>query len=547
MRFLIRRADQGGTSLDEQHSGARLTVGGGNAMVQLAGVAGSLRFKAVGSGKAKWRSNKADCRVEGRARKSGSVAPGDVLELSSFAVEVMSPPAHFDLMLRIEASAEVAASTRYGQRLDLSATPWSVRATSWLFGTLVLAVGVLIPATGVLYPPAGSFVRESPLPDDDLWATGPLHPAHRSLACQQCHAKPFVMVEDSACTECHAHTAEHAQLAAIESHAGLFAGLRCASCHREHNEPERLVRRDETLCVDCHGREALPPVAGEVRTFTASGHPRFRLALLRPPHDGDPDWRTVRTRHGVDLEETSNLKFSHVQHLGDERIALEAERLGLEWGCGACHQPTDDGVRFLPIDMERHCRSCHDLRLEPGLHLPHGDANAARVFMEDHLFRLLATSEQDDGAPKRGRRRTTVTAACNDGDLPCWRREARRRAATQFDISCGSCHGQGDAIRSVALATMWYVRAGFDHASHATQACSQCHDASNSERAEDILIPPRDVCLPCHSQDHGPVPLVCLDCHRFHPLGATTSVLVGNGMSAVPEPQPPSAISGHLP
>lgn len=530
--------------MDEQHSGARLTVGGGNAIIQLAGVAGSLRFKAVGGGKAKWRAKDAACRVDGRARKSGSVAPGDVLELPSYTVEVMSPPTQFDLMLRVEATAEVAASARYGQRLDLSATPWSVRATSWLLGILVLAVAALIPATSALYAPAASLVRDTPLPDDALWASGPLHPAHNALACQQCHAKPFVMVEDAACTACHAHTAEHAQLAAPEPHAGLFAELRCASCHREHNEPERLVRRDETLCVDCHGREALPPVAGEVHTFTSTGHPPFRLALLRPPDEDDPGWRTVRVRHAGDPEETSNLTFSHVQHLGGERIALEAEQLGLDWGCAACHQPTDDGQRFLPIDMERHCRSCHDLRLEPGLYLPHGDANAARVFMEDHLFRSLATSEQDGSAPRRGRRRSAA-AACNAGDLPCWRREAQRRAATQFDVSCGTCHGDGEEIRSVALATMWYVGAGFDHASHATQACSQCHDASDSERAEDILIPPRDVCLPCHSQEHGPVPLACLDCHRYHPLGATT--LVGNGLSSAPEPQLPSASGGHLP
>ena len=532
--------------MDEQHSGARLTVGGGNAIIQLAGMAGSLRFKAIGGGKAKWRAKGTDCRVEGRARKGGSASPGDVLELPSYAVAVMSPPAQFDVMLRIEASAEVAASARYGQRLDLSATPWSVRATSWLFGILVLAGGVLIPATSVLYPPAASFVRDAPLPDDNLWATGPLHPAHGALACQQCHAKPFVMVEDAACLACHAHTAEHAPLEATEAHADLFAARRCASCHREHNEPERLVRRDEALCVDCHGREALPAVAGEVRTFTATGHPPFRLALLRPPDEGDSNWSTVRARHTEALEETSNLEFSHAQHLGDERIALEAERLGLEWDCGACHQPTDDGEHFLPIDMEQHCRSCHDLSLEPGLHLPHGDANGARVFMEDHFFRSLVTSEQDGSAPRRGRRRTAA-ATCAEGDLPCWRREAQRRAATQFDISCGSCHGQGDAIRAVALATMWYVGAGFDHASHATQACSQCHNASNSERAEDILIPPRDVCLPCHSQAHGPVPLVCLDCHRFHPLGATTSVFVGNGLSSAPRPQPPSASGGHLP
>src|SRR5690606_42113039 len=44
-------------------------------------------------------------------------------------------------------------------------------------------------------------------------------------------------------------------------------------------------------------------------------------------------------------------------------VARMAQRLGdgaaLE--CKDCHQPTADGVRFLPVDMERNCESCHSL------------------------------------------------------------------------------------------------------------------------------------------------------------------------------------------
>src|SRR3546814_20176022 len=32
--------------------------------------------------------------------------------------------------------------------------------------------------------------------------------------------------------------------------------------------------------------------------------------------------------------------------------------------CKDCHRPTADGVRFLPVDMERDCQMCHSLAFE---------------------------------------------------------------------------------------------------------------------------------------------------------------------------------------
>src|SRR3546814_7931019 len=33
--------------------------------------------------------------------------------------------------------------------------------------------------------------------------------------------------------------------------------------------------------------------------------------------------------------------------------------------CKDCHRPTADGVRFLPVNMERDCQMCHSLAFEP--------------------------------------------------------------------------------------------------------------------------------------------------------------------------------------
>src|SRR3546814_18083483 len=32
--------------------------------------------------------------------------------------------------------------------------------------------------------------------------------------------------------------------------------------------------------------------------------------------------------------------------------------------CKDCHRPTADGVRFLPVDMERDCQMCHSLAFQ---------------------------------------------------------------------------------------------------------------------------------------------------------------------------------------
>ena len=77
---------------------------------------------------------------------------------------------------------------------------------------------------------------------------------------------------------------------------------RCATCHREHNEPSSfLVNSSDAMCVDCHGdpkhsfgQMHVDPVSG----FSAGHHPEFKPAAAEADGDGgglgfEFEWKTA--------------------------------------------------------------------------------------------------------------------------------------------------------------------------------------------------------------------------------------------------------------
>jgi hypothetical protein len=68
----------------------------------------------------------------------------------------------------------------------------------------------------------------------------------------------------------------------------------------------------------------------------------------------------------------------------------------------------------------------------------------------------------------------------------------------------------------------WLVHAHFDHAKHAGLACDKCHDAIHSKDTADVLLPPRETCVECHSP-RGGVANTCATCHTYHKAVATVA------------------------
>lgn len=556
MYFLVRRVigRGAGESLEQDYQGDRLTIGYG-ALVQLPGLQGQIALTPHQQGAA-FETTRLQPLLAGKATRKGKLALGDVLELPGYEIELILAPSGFDLAVEVRLTSDKPAVIRTGLELDDSA--FNIRRMSWLLAVTVLALFLVIPAASLFDSRVASTLRQAPLPDDGLWSSGPLASAHRTAGvtedCGACHQEPFVMVRDDACLDCHRNTREHVDLEIHDSQA--FVGERCASCHREHNEPAHIVDRNKSLCTDCHADPEPWAVAGgngmgAVSAFTGDQHPAFRLALLRPQGPGAAHgWRTERVSwHGDNaLSEQSNLKFNHQVHLDADKVQDQAS--GQPLACSACHVLKEDGEHFEPVTMDNHCRSCHSLNFdvfEPDLELPHGDTRAAIVAMEAHFIREFTDPVlRKDRAAQKPRRvpgKRYASAACEGSGLECGRAEAMKEAAYQFvETGCITCHevtetGLSDIadrwfVQPVRVTGDWYPYSQFNHTAHLSLAggseaevCAGCHEAATSVVSTDTLIPVQQDCLACHDEQKGGSLVDCVACHQFHQPTGSVSIL----------------------
>jgi len=224
---------------------------------------------------------------------------------------------------------------------------------------------------------------------DRSWTPGPLSAAHHGLEgnCKACHVEAFVAVRDTACIACHKDVHDHAppaRLATARAPLGLggriLAGWAkafnkpdrgaCVDCHREHDGAGPMPPTPQVFCADCHAalKDRLTDTKiGNAGNFGAA-HPQFRPVVATAP-GATP--MLARETIGPGLHEANGLKFPHALHL-DVRggVAQMARTLKGRYGfgdalaCADCHKPTADGARFLPVDMERDCKMCHDLAFD---------------------------------------------------------------------------------------------------------------------------------------------------------------------------------------
>lgn len=489
------------------------------------------------------------CEFEHNGARVGRAAltVGDTLAFGDHRLTVLAPPRGFDLALEWHPGAADGRYLATAYRTSLGETRLRPRALAW-----VLALAVLLLA-GAL-PLASYFLRQhaepaaiAPLPvalatADSFWSSGPLHTAHRAALgdrCESCHAKPFEAVQDSTCQSCHKNAMAHVP-APHPDHA-KFDGLRCASCHQEHEEPSTLVVRQDSLCVDCH-RDRNTPVRG----FAADQHPAFRLSLLQPDVRKMQDsfalsWSRARVPAAPGLQENSHLKFSHQLHLNGDKVRPQGGGAALQ--CGSCHTLSADREHFEPITMEKSCSSCHDLSFDPSRpqqQLPHGDAAAVYEVLEAHFISRAFGLERRSEAPQRRRPgHDTAGEACKN-DAACAKAQAEREAVRQFtQRGCVTCHAVETFASSdprmrwqvlpVRLTGDWFPAARFNHQVHLRQgnaqgdaACVTCHQAETSQSSSDILMPALDTCLQCHGDAHAQqkFPLQCVSCHAYHPAAA---------------------------
>jgi hypothetical protein len=304
----------------------------------------------------------------------------------------------------------------------------------------------------------------------------------------------------------------------------------CTDCHTEHEGAGRMEPAREEFCADCHGTldtRLTDTALGNASDF-GKVHPQFQALLTTAPGQEKPQ----RVSLAAHPRQWDGLRFPHKLHL-DKRggVARMAQRLGTKGGygepleCGDCHRPTADGVRFLPVDMENDCESCHSLVIDQvgGVYrkVRHGDAGQARA----ELMALgRANRPMVVGVRQRpGQYGSSGLYRANFGG-PATGAALLARAMAREGL-CGECHvpapgGGALEVMPVTQPSRYFMHGWFDHEDHKQETCTSCHAADKSATSADLLLPAIAQCRDCHqgeSARRAEVPSSCAMCHSYHP------------------------------
>lgn len=492
-------------------------------------------------------------RLDGQPAHSAAIDPRTGGELRFGSTRVAVGAKADTVLLTVEPVAEADHGDHPADGLALAGILPGKRRLSWILAGLILALFLALPiASNLLRAPD---LRQSHVVGDGSWTPGPLSLAHHQLEgkCEACHVKAFESVRNETCMSCHKAVHDHAapaRLALARGEPGLggqvLAGVAhafgkegpgaCVECHREHEGMTRMAPPAQQFCADCHGslQDRLPDTRlGNAADF-GTLHPEFTPAVMTDPLTG-----TVRRLSlAAAPRENSGLAFSHQLHL-DARggVAKMAATLSGERGygrnglaCADCHHPTDDGVRFRPIVMERDCEACHSLVYDKAgpvfRKLRHGDLDQAiaDVSIAGNTTRPVVTGRARPGAYGANqlyfaRFSQPVGSGLVAGMLG-------------KDGVCGECHSAATknghpAIVPVRLPARYMANGWFDHAAHKQTDCADCHAAPRSASSSDLLLPKVAECRTCHIGEQGAglfaprnkVPSGCAMCHAYHPTG----------------------------
>ncbi len=446
---------------------------------------------------------------------------------------------------RIEAATGEGAGFDPKRSFTLAGVMPSKRTLSWLLAALILGLFLAIPITGNLNRSSDPRIRTI---SDSSWSPGPLSASHHGLedSCRSCHVKPFESVRDSSCLTCHKTTHDHAVpnrlagaratpplgervLQAVAHGFGKPGPGACTDCHTEHEGPAQMEPARQKFCADCHG--ALNERLADTKLGNASDfgtlHPQFTPRIVTDAQTRKLTAVSLDTRP----REDNGLIFAHKLHLdprgGTARMAMNLGKqadYGKSLTCSNCHRPTEDGVRFQPVNMERDCESCHSLAFDKVgttfRTLRHGDIDqmVADLSASDNGVEPIVTSRRRPGNFASGGTYYANFAVPNVG------LSSVQRALSRGGV-CGECHtakpeGGKPGVVPVTQVSRFMAGGWFDHKPHAQEKCSTCHAAEGSASSADLLLPDVKQCRTCHLGEESrkaDVPSGCAMCHAYHP------------------------------
>jgi hypothetical protein len=448
----------------------------------------------------------------------------------------------------------------YFQRRRLPGWRW------WLLGAFVVGLaclGGLVWANGYR-----------------TFQAGPLSPPHAlfNQDCSVCHQDNGATlarlvrgdrvgsVPDSACRKCHEgahHNPPHAAMG------------RCVQCHKEHRGHAALVRLDDRQCTTCHAdlkREDGSPLgipyegteafARRVEGFSDGKHPPFR----RWQGGKEKDPGTLKFNHAVHLA-TDGVMTLDQKQWAKQREDLRKKEIDPDtakrpWRlrkleCASCHTMDAEGRYMVPISFEKHCQECHPLGVQivggwtdatlkeevwkfgrqPIRH-PSGTDKPESVWasLRERLTRFIREEKHKpfldrEPDPPAGIDRPPLPEieVRKEKEFAWVDRYVRQTGAVLFNGQggCGYCHTvstpanaetlSAPVLKPSGIPSRWWDHARFKHATHRMLNCRECHPASASTKASDVLLPGIDTCLKCHNATkQATARHDCAECHVYH-------------------------------
>lgn len=497
--------------------------------------------------------------VDGRTTRSAEIdtTKGAELRFGGHRLTVSAEDGATILTIRrVDAVSQASEEKEEARVFSLIGLLPGKRLTAWALALAILIGFLAVPIYSYATRPAADTRNIYSVKGDAAWSSGPLSQAHHALEgkCETCHQKAFVSVRDSACQTCHTSVHDHApaeriaMARAAPGIGGKFLNLvaasfgkppegACVDCHREHEGAGPMQPAPQAFCTDCHGtlKDRLKDTKLANASDFGTAHPQFS-ALVQYQPGNQP--RFVRASLDAKPMDDSGLKFPHDIHLSRTGgVARMARTLGTDKGygdalaCKDCHRPTADGVRFLPVDMERDCQSCHSLAFET----IGGTVRTLRHGQPDQVIADLRAYYRSTGPsapPALGgmaRRRPgdyaqgrVYHAYFGAAAARPSRADDAIRAVFSKGGACYDCHiitNNGSWQVTPVRQSMRYMMNGwFDHKAHSTQTCESCHAAPKSHDARQLLLPGIDNCRTCHGgeKSQADVPSGCAMCHSYH-------------------------------
>ena len=544
-QLLLITRNSRGQAIDEAReiAGDSLRIGrGANCIVHLPDPRINLHHATIqyaDDGKLYLESANELLNFNGEFRKREALRTGSRILIGPYQLIVEEKDNDHDLVLSYELVSPLSDDKdelKKRSRTSLSQTGLSKRSIALSLGALITLAFLILPVLNATQPQLVSGSEKLPFTLDESWNPGPISAGHQAFAkdCQQCHTKPFVQVEDTACATCHKNIGDHVANKTMQTN--LFGETRCASCHLEHKDSLTIARSNPALCVDCHSdlkthKATNPGIAlNNIHDFS-SDHPGFKLSMKTGAHAADI--KRIDQTDKAQLIENSGLKFPHDVHLSKKGIKSPDGRSVMQ--CSNCHTPDEAGVRFKPIVMQTHCANCHRLEFEPAVtarQVPHGGvAEVMTTLREFYGSQSVSESPIDvatiDGLLRRPEQANDKSARTRAN---VWANKKANSVATDlFEVRvCSTCHEVKPvnnnaelpwAITPVNITDHWLPKNNFAHNQHSNTECSACHNTANSKQSSNISIPDISTCRSCHGgakPARNKVTSTCESCHGFH-------------------------------